>query len=110
MDTQNQTDISTSRHAGMFKPGQSGNPSGRPKADATIRELAKAHTDTAISTLAEIMNNPKVKPSTRVQAACSLLDRGWGKPHQYVESVQVGLTYKDFLDQIMADEPSILDA
>ncbi len=27
----------------MFKPGQSENPSGRPKSDKTVRDLAKIH-------------------------------------------------------------------
>jgi Family of unknown function (DUF5681) len=27
-----------------FKPGQSGNPSGRPKEDADLKALARAHT------------------------------------------------------------------
>lgn len=74
------------RHSGMFKQGQSGNPSGRPKVDKTIRDLARAHTEDALNTLVEIAKNPKASDSSRVQAAAALLDRAWGRPTQYTES------------------------
>jgi hypothetical protein len=100
----NLTENGRLRHDGMFQPGQSGNLSGRPKADITIRELAKTYTEEAIETLAEIMRNPKASSATRVQASCALLDRGWGKPAQYIESVHLGLTYTDFLDRMAAQD------
>lgn len=95
------------RHSGMFRPGQSGNPSGRPKADHAIKELAKAHTTDALATLVEIAKNKKASPSARVQAATALLDRGWGRPAQYVESVTMGMTYIEFLDTL-ADGDGLL--
>lgn len=52
------------------------------KAKADIRSLARKHTETAIKTLVGIMNQPKAQPAARVQAANSLLDRGWGKAAQ----------------------------
>jgi hypothetical protein len=61
-----------------FKPGQSGNPSGRPKDIGRVRELARGHTEDAIRALVEALNDPK----TKVHAATALLDRGWGKPPQ----------------------------
>jgi hypothetical protein len=88
------------RHSGMFQPGVSGNPSGRPKADVTIRELAKSYTEEAIQTLVDVMKNPKAGLSTKVSAACALLDRGWGKPAQYIESLNVGMSYLDFLERL----------
>ena len=45
-----------------FKKGQSGNPGGRPKVVAEVKELARAHTGEAIKTLVSIMTNPKVCP------------------------------------------------
>jgi hypothetical protein len=67
-----------------FKKGQSGNPGGRPKVVAEIKELARAHTGEAIETLVSIMTNPKAAPAARVSAANALLDRGYGKPPQHI--------------------------
>lgn len=67
-----------------FQKGQSGNPSGRPKADKSIQALAREHTDKAIKTLAEIMRDDEATPSARVAAASAILDRGYGKPPQFV--------------------------
>ena len=67
-----------------FKKGQSGNPGGRPKAVAEVKELARARTGDAIETLVSIMSNPKAAPAARVSAANSILDRGYGKPPQHI--------------------------
>jgi hypothetical protein len=67
-----------------FKKGQSGNPGGRPKVVAEVKELAREHTAEAIQTLVSIMNNPKSAPAARVSAANALLDRGYGKPPQHI--------------------------
>ncbi len=55
------------------------------KAPPDIRSLARAHTNTAINTLASIMNKRDAPPAARVAAAQVLLDRGWGKPEQKVD-------------------------
>ena len=52
-----------------FEKGQSGNPGGRPKVIAEVKELARAHTGEAIETLVSIMTNPKSAPAARVSAA-----------------------------------------
>lgn len=65
-----------------FKPGQSGNPSGRKKDQSTVRVLARKYTREAIGTLASIMKSPKASESARVAASEAILSRGWGKPTQ----------------------------
>lgn len=67
----------------QWQPGQSGNPSGRPKVIARLRDLARAYTEEAILTLAECLKDPDGR--IRVAAANALLDRGWGKPVQPTE-------------------------
>jgi len=67
-----------------FKKGQSGNPGGRPKVVAEVKELAREHMPAAIEALVSIMNNPKGSDAARVSAASVLLDRGYGKPQQHI--------------------------
>jgi hypothetical protein len=66
-----------------FKPGQSGNPGGRPKTIAEVRDLARAKTAEAIEALAHIATAGESE-AARVSAAVALLDRGWGKAPQAI--------------------------
>lgn len=68
-----------------FEKGKSGNPGGRPKANHKLTELARARTEEAVITLANIMLDENAPHSARVNAACALLDRGHGKPMQMTE-------------------------
>jgi hypothetical protein len=61
-----------------FRKGVSGNPGGRPKAIADIRELARAHSPEAIKELARLSVGAKSE-AVRVMAIRELLDRGFGK-------------------------------
>lgn len=65
-----------------WKPGQSGNPKGRPKVVGEVRDLARAHTTAAINTLVSIATNRRAPAAARVSAASALLDRGYGRPEQ----------------------------
>ena len=62
-----------------FKPGQSGNPGGRPKAIKDVEAAAREHTPLAMQTLADICADAAAPVVARVSAASTLLDRGWGK-------------------------------
>jgi hypothetical protein len=65
-----------------FRPGQSGNPSGRPKADPMIREAARAHAEDAIAVF--VANLTDESPMIRHKAAEAILDRAYGKPAQAI--------------------------
>ncbi len=67
-----------------WKKGQSGNPGGRPKEVAEVRELSRQYTDEAIQTLVTLMQSAKVE-RTRLAAASELLDRGYGRPPQAID-------------------------
>ena len=71
---------------GCFRPGQSGNPGGRPAVSAEIRVLARERTPEAINVLTEIMRDPKAPPAARVAACRELLDRGYGRPESSVNA------------------------
>ncbi len=63
-----------------FKKGQSGNPGGRPKEVAEVRELAKKHGPAAIKRLAKLMASENER--TAVAACEAVLNRGYGRPAQ----------------------------
>lgn len=67
---------------GRFHPGRSGNPGGRPKAIADLRDMAREYSQAAIETLASALHAEDER--VRVAAAVALLDRAWGKPAQAV--------------------------
>lgn len=52
---------------------------------ATLTELAQAHTEAAILTLAEVMLDTDAPHSARIAASNALLDRGYGRPSQAVD-------------------------
>lgn len=68
-----------------FKPGQSGNPNGRPKIAAEVKELALQACPGAIKRLIQIVEDDDEDMRVRIIALKELLDRGLGKPSQSVE-------------------------
>ena len=68
---------------GGFKKGQSGNPSGRPKEVAEVRDLARQYTKLSIERLVHWAKSDD--PRASVAASAALLDRAWGKPGQPME-------------------------
>jgi hypothetical protein len=83
---------------GRFKPGQSGNPGGRPKEIGHVKELAREHTVAAVKTLAEIMGNIEEPAAARARAAEALLNRAWGTPES---TANVNLTNEPTTEQLI---------
>ena len=88
-----------------FRPGQSGNPGGRPKAERNVRELAQQHTAEAVEALVDVVRTGK--PAERVQAATALLDRGWGRPSA---SIEMTSTVKTSLVDLLTSLNAVEDA
>ena len=82
-----------------FRPGQSGNPNGRPRVLADVQNAARDYSTAAIETLARIMRNPKAPAAARISAACALLDRGYGKTSQAIETTNPNAVY------VISDRP-----
>jgi hypothetical protein len=77
------------------------NPGGRPNALHDLQELARQHTEAAVKTLADIMNDEKAPHSARISASEALLSRGWGRP--ILPTVQANggeKTFEQWLDEV----------
>ena len=66
------------RKTGKFTAGVSGNPGGRPKIPADVREAIRAACPEAVRVLIDLLHSKK--EAYRLEAAKTLLDRGYGKP------------------------------
>lgn len=70
--------------AASFKPGQSGNPSGRPKKTAEELDLiaaCKAKTPDALAVMVKMMTDGE-QEKNRLTAAMAIIERAYGKPVQ----------------------------
>ena len=68
-----------------FKPGESGNPGGRPKDTDEVKEgkeMLRRAMPEAVRAVVEVLNNPEAKVSERLTAATIILDRVLGKAAQ----------------------------
>jgi hypothetical protein len=68
-----------------FRPGESGNPGGRPKTTALLRQLAQDQAEANVRALVEIRDNKRAAASARIAAIRELFDRGFGKVIQTVD-------------------------
>jgi hypothetical protein len=62
----------------LWKPGQSGNPTGRPRSPDDLPALCREHTREAVERLVQIMRSDD--DGKALNAVQQLLDRGWGRP------------------------------
>jgi hypothetical protein len=85
------SEITPRRHAATpasWKPGQSGNPNGRAKAEVDIAALARVHGPRCVQIVVDLLKDRDSK--IRLAAATVLLDRGFGKPKQEINATADG--------------------
>jgi len=70
-------------HLTPFKPGASGNPSGRPKIPDDVKKILKLQAPNALQKLLTLMESNDERIA--LTAANCVLDRAWGKPTQTTE-------------------------
>lgn len=70
----------------LWKPGQSGNPKGRPKADFDLPAICREHTMSAVHALVQALG----REQHAVAAAQILLDRGYGRAPLVIEGADTG--------------------
>lgn len=66
----------------MWKPGQSGNPGGRPRSVKELAEKSREYTDAVYAQFEEMLKNPHTRDETRLAICRELLDRAYGRPTQ----------------------------
>jgi len=65
-----------------WKKGESGNPGGRPKLPADVREALSLAAPDALRFLVDFYQNPKNPPNERSKVAMYLVDKYYGKTPQ----------------------------
>jgi len=81
----NDDDVPLRNSDGRWRKGApSPNPTGRPRVLRDVVAKAREYTVESIETLAAIMRDEDQPGATRVAAADKILDRGYGKPTQFV--------------------------
>jgi hypothetical protein len=98
---------------GGFKPGVSGNPSGRArKSIANLGAAARTWSDLALNTIVEICKG-EIKGASvrdRLAAAMHLLDRGFGRPTQAIDLIMLGKKISELSNEELAELNSRLVA
>ncbi len=91
---------------GKFVKGQSGNPGGRPKSIAVLRELAQAETEANIRILKSIRDSKRSGAAARIAAIRELFDRGYGKATQHVAGDPVAPVIFQMINRLPKEKPA----
>ena len=89
---------------GRFIAGNNANPSGRPKIPADVREAIRAACPEAVRVLIDLLHSKK--EAYRLEAAKTLLDRGYGKPESMSKIELSGSNDGAIMFQWMTSEKS----
>src|SRR5262245_29567655 len=68
----------------QWKPGQSGNPSGRPRQDKDVTAIARENAEKAIKRLVRLVDSADERVA--LAASQAVLDRALGKPKQPIDA------------------------
>lgn len=85
-----------------FLPGQSGNPGGRPRLVAEVRELAREHAPAALMRLVELMQSDDERVA--IVACREVLDRAYGRPVPMPPETPSALSHEQALDALAGAE------
>lgn len=79
----------TANTAGLkpWKPGQSGNPNGRPKMTPEARQALADLVPKAVRALGRVLESDEAPAAATISAAREVLDRNFGKPLQAFEDL-----------------------
>ncbi|MEP6389998.1 MAG: DUF5681 domain-containing protein [Halioglobus sp.] len=95
----------------MFKKGQSGNPSGRPKMPVEVREAIRSNGELAVNRMTQLLSDESawgqsgwIKPREQILLATAAQERAFGKVH----SVAVDHLHGGSID-LTAKQASISD-
>ena len=97
------------RYPNRFKPGQSGNPSGRPKRTQSEKNVIDQMWDLtpdAVDVLRKMLNSPRTPAAVRLKAAEIILDRTCGKPRIKTDA-EIFLHDEDFVLKIVPDPEAV---
>ncbi len=87
--------------------GRSGNPNGRPRIPAEVRELARGASAEAVQLFIDTLRDQTLDPEVRMKAADRLLDRAWGKPTTAIEHIEAPPPPPELDDQRLEEAKAI---
>ncbi len=100
--------MANKRNLKSWKPGQSGNPGGRPKVAPEVREMAKQKSKEAFERICQIIADDDSRVAL---AACNVvLERAYGRPATERPTVSVDLPEIDNPESLMQAMSKILFA
>ncbi len=73
-------------------------------ASPSVQKLAREYTEDAFAAVLEIMDDKEAEPSTRLEAAKVVLDRGWGKASINIRAETIKYSMADLEKKLLEDK------